>query len=267
MDRPALGRYFLWPGRLLYVGRGGRSALHQHHLVQLGVSLGRAVRIRSSPHAAYRSYTSFLIDADVPHHLVAVGRRPKVFIWIDPESRQGRLLRKRASKERIQPLAPSSPMGPSLVDIAAPHLSERVTTCTAAAALVDALLRSVLPSASPSPADERVQRACALIEHGIHGEMPTVPDLAAAVFLSPSRLMHLFSEQMGLPIRRYALWQRMTAALRHLARGQTLTYAALEAGFSDAPHFSRTFRQMFGTAPSTLFKNSRFIQATSCYEA
>ena len=270
MGRPLIGRYFLWPGRLLYVGRGGRSALHQHHLIQLGVSLGRAVQIRTAPDASYCQYESFLIGADAPHQLVAVGRQPKVFIWIDPESQHGRCLQELAGASRIQPLSNQLPKKTKWVETIAEHLTrtERVMTCTDADALCDALLETIIPKKGPPlTIDERVEKACALIEASVPGATPTAQDLAEAVFLSPSRLMHLFSEQMGLPMRRYALWQRMTVALRHMARGQPLTYAALEAGFSDAPHFSRTFRQMFGTPPSTLFKNSRFIQATSCYGA
>lgn len=37
-------------------------------------------------------------------------------------------------------------------------------------------------------------------------------------------------------------------------RGAGLTEAAHRAGFADSAHLSRTFRAMFGVAPSLLFK-------------
>ena len=40
-------------------------------------------------------------------------------------------------------------------------------------------------------------------------------------------------------------------------RGANLTEAAHLAGFADSAHLSRTFRAMFGVAPSLLFKPSQ----------
>ena len=37
-----------------------------------------------------------------------------------------------------------------------------------------------------------------------------------------------------------------------IAGGSPLTRAAHEAGFSDSAHLSRTFRRMFGVAPTAL---------------
>ena len=41
-------------------------------------------------------------------------------------------------------------------------------------------------------------------------------------------------------------------AVERMADGASLTEAAHEAGFADSAHFSRTFRRMFGLAPSSL---------------
>jgi AraC-like DNA-binding protein len=90
---------------------------------------------------------------------------------------------------------------------------------------------------------------------GLHAE-PTarrsLAELAAAVYLSESRLGHLFKEETGVPLRRYKVWVAMGAAMRAIARGETLTTAALDAGFSSSAHFSATYREMFGLEPSRL---------------
>ena len=39
-----------------------------------------------------------------------------------------------------------------------------------------------------------------------------------------------------------------------MTRGSSLTDAAVEAGFADAAHFTRTFRGHFGIPPSALLK-------------
>jgi AraC-like DNA-binding protein len=62
----------------------------------------------------------------------------------------------------------------------------------------------------------------------------------------------LFVEQTGLPFRTYLLWLRLSRALEGAAAGAPLTQAAHEAGFADSAHFSRTFKRMFGIAPTAL---------------
>ena len=49
-------------------------------------------------------------------------------------------------------------------------------------------------------------------------------------------------------------------------RGASLTEAAHLAGFADSAHLSRTFRAMFGVAPSLLFKSGH-ANVTFCETA
>jgi len=70
-------------------------------------------------------------------------------------------------------------------------------------------------------------------------------------------MQHLFKARMGVPVRRYVLWARLRGGLEQALAGASLTSAALEAGFSDSAHFSRTFREMFGIAP---------LNATGCWQ-
>jgi len=99
--------------------------------------------------------------------------------------------------------------------------------------------------------DERIRRSIALLARE-PAAANSLSDLAAGVNLSESRYLHLFKKTTGVPLRRYRLWIRVGAAVRAIARGKSLTEAALEAGFSSSAHFSFVFRKMFGMAPSTL---------------
>ncbi len=38
--------FYLWNGKALYVGIGLPSSIHQHHAVQVGISLGKPFKIR-----------------------------------------------------------------------------------------------------------------------------------------------------------------------------------------------------------------------------
>jgi AraC-like DNA-binding protein len=78
-------------------------------------------------------------------------------------------------------------------------------------------------------------------------------ELARRAGLSPSRFLHLFKAETGVPLRRYRIWNRIGAASRAIAQGQSLTEAAHGADFASSAHFSAAFRDMFGMTPSNLF--------------
>lgn len=88
---------------------------------------------------------------------------------------------------------------------------------------------------------------------------PPIENLAAMAGLSQSRLMHLFKQQLGLPIRQYLLWKKLEAAARLVAKGTTLIDVAAETGFYDQAHFTRTVRRMLDLPPSA-FTDSRNVQ-------
>lgn len=99
--------------------------------------------------------------------------------------------------------------------------------------------------------DPRVKRTLDRL-HADPARRPSLTDLARHVRLSESRLLHLFKAATGVPLRRYKLWIAMGVAMRAVARGESLTTAAFDAGFSSSAHFSATFRKMFGLEPSRL---------------
>jgi len=79
--------------------------------------------------------------------------------------------------------------------------------------------------------------------------------LASSVGLSASRFRHLFRQQSDIPFRRYRLWRRIVSAMETLHKVDNLTYAAMEAGFTDSAHFNRCFRDTLGVNPSLVFRN------------
>lgn len=71
-------------------------------------------------------------------------------------------------------------------------------------------------------------------------------DVAAELFLSESRFLHLFKSQVGVAWRPYLRWRRLKCASNSISQGASATEAAYHAGFSDLAHLSRTFQTMFG---------------------
>jgi AraC-like DNA-binding protein len=91
--------------------------------------------------------------------------------------------------------------------------------------------------------------------HAAPSERLPLADLARGAGLSESRFLHLFRRTTGVPLRRYKLWVAMAVAMRAVTSGQTLTSAALDAGFSSSAHFSAAFREMFGLEPSRFVRD------------
>lgn len=77
-------------------------------------------------------------------------------------------------------------------------------------------------------------------------------ELSSRIFLSESRFQHLFKENTGITLSGYLLWFKTISAMKSVLTGKNITSAAMDAGFSDSAHFSRTFKKSFGLNPKTL---------------
>lgn len=100
--------------------------------------------------------------------------------------------------------------------------------------------------------DARIMTVVELIKRDVADNL-SAQYLAAQVGLSEPRLLQLFKDTLGVPIRRYRQWHRLFVTAVGVTRGLSLTDAALEAGFTDSAHFSHTFRSILGTTPSAMF--------------
>lgn len=99
--------------------------------------------------------------------------------------------------------------------------------------------------------DKRVVDVIKLIKKTINDNL-SVEELASTVNLSSPRLVQLFKKQTGIPIRRYRLWHRLYVTAIRVGLGESLTEAAIAAGFNDSSHYCHTFRSMLGMKPSFL---------------
>lgn len=75
--------------------------------------------------------------------------------------------------------------------------------------------------------------------------------LASELAVSPFHLCRVFRSETGTSVHRYLTDVRLCRAARALDDSNAdLTAVALDHGFSDLSHFSRTFRARFGLSPS-----------------
>ena len=247
MASPSQVRIAVWEGGCLWIGRTIEpfdGAPHAHHALQLTFLLDGEMELSSCDSRSSGPIT--LVDADVPHRLRAEGLA--AFLFIEPESVAGRLLRSRCADEPLVRLGDSE----FAADRAAiRRLWDEQAGTDALRAEGRRLLDRLSGINPPAPIDPRVSRMMAAIEAHPPGPV-TFAAASAGVYLSPSRLRHLFAEQVGLPFKSYVLWRRLMKAVDSLGRAESITVAAHGAGFADGAHFSRTFRRTFGLSASMI---------------
>ena len=82
-------------------------------------------------------------------------------------------------------------------------------------------------------------------------EPVTKADIARDAEISPRQLERLFRSQLGVSPARFYLQMRLDKAQRLLRQtGMSVTQVAVACGFESASHFSKCYRERFGTRPS-----------------
>ena len=245
-----VGQVLLWGGGSLWVGRdAGRVESHAHHAIQVALAMDSTLRL-ATPGGEWREHRGAVVPPHLPHRFDGCGQRTAM-LFVEPETAPGRALLERYGTSAIADLA---------ADTAAALVAPIRTAYLAAATretLVGLGQDAVAALAGQAPAggdvDPRIRRAIAWVRSRLDVTI-TLNEAAAVAHLSPSRFRHLFVAQTGVSFRAYVLWARVETAVGAAMNGQSWTAAALDAGFADSAHLSRTCRRMFGFAPAALVK-------------
>jgi len=237
---------FLGEGWLVYAGPFGQTELHAHHAFQLLWTLDGTVSLRGGE-LDTRSGVAAALAPDTPH-AIEVGAAAAVVVWEDPDTLHGRRLRRALA---------ASPHAADWIAAGAAFEPLRGRSLPAAwetaHAIRDEAFRCLVADATrPSPLHPALIRTRAWLASHLDDADLSLDRLGAIAGVSGDRLSHLLNDELGLGLRPLVLWLRMQRAARELAAGRTLTAAAATAGFADGPHLTRTFRRMFGLAPSEL---------------
>lgn len=229
----------------MFVGPGGKADRHAHHAVQLVRALDGELEITVEAPLRRRAA---LIPAGAAHAFDATGLRVAI-MFVEPHGARGAALDQRARQDL------GAEVVERLAEIPFPRLDLAIEDATD---WCDATL-SALGVVDPTTALSSVsRRAIDYIEGAIDGT-PQLAEAARRIGISPSRLTHVFSREVGIPFRRFVLWTRIKHAVAATQRGDDLTHAAIVAGFSDSAHLSRTFRAMFGLSPSLVLPLAELI--------
>lgn len=237
---------YLWPRRTLFVGRVAQPIEFSQAAASLLVSVDTPMVVREPGGCLSLSARSLLL-APGQKLTIDTGGQLVAACYLDALRQDHRLL-----AGRMKSLLPGvhidipgeKALGQLFAELhQSPFSPDRAYLALEAALNPDSLQYPL--------SDPRIVRVVEIIRERI-AQNVCVEELANEVNLSVSRLVELFRQQVGVPIRRYRQWHRLFVTFAAVNRGETLTDAAIAAGFTDSAHFSHTFRMTLGMTPSDI---------------
>ena len=245
-------------GRSMLLAPHPQNEIHQHRLIQVTFSINPfKVRIMDEE---WLETKCVVIGTNVPHQVQAITGH-QISQHIMPDNIRGKNLKRLLNDKKV--IYP--------ININTEEYYYKFITCVnenydckRAFKIFDESIDRITNSNDFEGAiDDRIYKAMDIISSKINSSI-SAAELAESVHLSEGRFMHLFTEQLGIPLRHYILFQRVTLAVKIFMGGGSLTEAALTAGFSDSAHFTRTFTGMYGVKPSTYAKLEHLYNIHYC---
>lgn len=232
-----------------HVSTDAETSLHAHYAAKLLLPVGGRVWLQEKGKPAFFATEPLLVWPCTPHKARSEGVCSAFFF--EPEG----LLR--SFSPRFSPRQTGIVSAWTALQKAGfTRIAQECLSSPTSSVVIGGLLeaQTLLRDFSKPPAlDSRIEHLCEVFR-----QAPDAPwsleEAARESRLSPSRLMHLFSKEMGIALRPYLRWRRLWHAIQLALQSQSLTEAAHCAGFSDQSHLSRTARKTLGRSLSEVLR-------------
>jgi AraC-like DNA-binding protein len=111
----------------------------------------------------------------------------------------------------------------------------------------------MIPLQLPHLSDPRLVRIAQLFTKN-PGDRRTLAEICRASGASKRSVERLFQQEIGMTFGKWRQQLRLMQAMRLLAEGEKVTFAALESGYSTPSAFISMFRKALGITPTSYFK-------------
>jgi len=108
--------------------------------------------------------------------------------------------------------------------------------------------------------DNRIKKVLSLLQNKEEINEGIIEEMAKKVFLSKSRLSHLFKEETNITLNSFLVIMKIIKTYKYILEGRNITEASIQAGFNSPSHFATTNKNMFGITTNKLKNNIRVIQ-------
>lgn len=242
---------WITPARVLYVGLLGRPSLRKIGGFILYVAQQQPIRV-SIDGGPWQEGDLVVVPPYVPHRIASESRFI-VDLIIEPETVRREQLPAFMRDQQGVVQAPAFVARVRRV-LAQWHL-RREAMALDDGAFDRLLFGEALPHAT---LDARIAQVLADIAQNPAGDS-SAAQYAARFKLSFSRFVHLFKEQVGVPLRTLRMWKRARSMLDYVTQDVNLADIAQVTGYPDSSHFSHSIRLVFGLSPKDVFAGSRTL--------
>ncbi len=237
----------LYSALSVFFGHNLKTKAHAHHAMEIVIAVTGSLTIHTDK---VIKAEGVIIKPDITHSVSGTGLI--ISILLDPETALCNHVVSMLGSKNVVKLEPS--ITDTLVihfkNYSNRHFSEDGICELLSKALASSNINSIKLN---NHIDPRVSNVIDLIKASPQKFVPFTT-LIKASGVSESRLMHLFKDQTGTTIRKYALWYKLQHAIKLHLMGNSLKQSANLSGFADPAHFNRVFVSNYGLNPSLMLK-------------
>ncbi|MCR4749314.1 MAG: AraC family transcriptional regulator [Lachnospiraceae bacterium] len=209
--------------------------LHQHPILEIYIACEGNGRVRTDTEILEGRI--IVIGAEAVHAIIDKGKSGLV-VFVDPFSNIGFSIKENVLKDKEYATVCNKEIEEAVFSLKNNHSD------TALHRVVNTITDNLIKEDVKRPYSESVVKTIEILCE--EKEDFTMESIAERIHLSKSRLAHVFSQQTGIPLKKYIQFKRMERAFRQMVEGASITDAAYETGFSGSSHIASSSRKLTG---------------------
>lgn len=249
---------YVWNGISMFWGTSFHTDPHLHNTLQLVFDIDKTFKLKDA-NTAWLPFKAAIIKAGHMHQLDSCGSI-QLFIYLDADSEYAKALTGKYLQERS-----IVTLGDAVLRKLSNDFFKKLlvtSDCSSLLAGCKTIFEQLITLDTPEVVDQRIVQALDFISQSQNKQFK-IRDVANHVCLSESRLRHLFKAQVGQPIQNFILWMKVVDSLNMVLQGKQVSQSAIDAGFWDGAHMTRSYKEVLGITPSKvkIFENDLKIVA------